>query len=1241
MIFSLNKYYLYTTPGVTVSGGLLLSLAPGASDNSTFTGSYTLTQADIDNGSFTNQATATGTGPNGNPVSDAVSDDPTTATPDDPTETPLPQAPSLSLEKTGTWNDDGDGIAEAGEAITYAFTVTNTGNVTLTNITVSDLTPGVTVSGGPLGSLAPGASDNSTFTASYTLTQADIDAGSFSNQATATGDDPNGNPVDDTASDDPTTPAPDDPTVTPLPQSPGISLEKSGTWNDDGDGIAEEGETITYAFMVTNTGNVTLTNITVTDPTPGVTVSGGPLLSLAPGASDNSTFTGSYTLTQADIDNGSFSNQASATGNDPNGGPVEDTASDDPTTATPDDPTVTTIPQSPDLTLTKLGNFNDLNGNGFADVGETITYTYSVANTGNVTVSNIVINDPTLGVVNSLVSPSTLAPGQSGTLSGLVHTITQADITAGYFENTATAEGLGPNGNPVTDVSDAGDELVETPGGQGNTDNDPTNDPTVTPLPQNPELTVSKASSLSLGTDGIPTPGDVAFYTIVVANTGNLPATGITLTDTNIDAGSLNLGCTTAFNLNPGQSKTCSATYSLTQADIDAGYAQNTAIANGTDSNGDPVSDVSDPDDELTETPDGEGVTDGDPTNDPTVTPLQQLPSLSLIKNQTSAGNAVGELVTYEIVVTNTGNVTVSNTEVTDPNATITGGSPIVSLAPGASATVTAEHLITLADISAGYVENTATATGDSPAGTDDVTDTSDAGTGPDGNPVNDPESVATPNGDGTPGTPDPTDDPTVTRIALPPVATDNESLANAPGPVTQEVILEDDGFGSDFDPDGTLVPGSIDLAPGTTGQQTTLTVAGEGSWTVDGNGNVTFTPEAGFTDDPTPITYTIEDNEGLVSNPATIRVDYVPIATDDTSLDNIVGSAVTVDVLANDNTGDAANPTTVQILGTPNPGDPLVVAGEGTWSVDPLTGAITFTPEAGFTGDPAPIQYTVDDDEGNTSNPATVTLDYLCVTIEAWVYLEGAAVFSDGSENYALPMRANLNGLRLLPGQTLEDLFLGVQYTPAGQPYDIAPWNYFGAEGDNFDSMGDPLFGDAGYPSTVVDWVLVSLRDNPNGAGGPICQAAALLHEDGSIQFVDDFDCCDVDLGQSYYLVIEHRNHLIVMSHEPIAITAGVISYDFRVQQSYLVDPFGFGYVGQKEILPGVWAMHGGNGNQTLSGDSDTDINFDDRTYWEAENGDIAKYRTGDYNLNGDTNFNDRRVWELNNGKFTSVPRD
>ncbi|MFV8227230.1 hypothetical protein ACNKXV_14875, partial [Christiangramia aquimixticola] len=74
--------------------------------------------------------------------------------------TTIDQNPLMTLVKDGTFNDtNNDGNADAGETISYTFTVTNTGNVTLTNIQVTD--PKVTVSGGPI-SLAPGASDNST-----------------------------------------------------------------------------------------------------------------------------------------------------------------------------------------------------------------------------------------------------------------------------------------------------------------------------------------------------------------------------------------------------------------------------------------------------------------------------------------------------------------------------------------------------------------------------------------------------------------------------------------------------------------------------------------------------------------------------------------------------------------------------------------------------------------------------------------------------------------------------------------------------------------------------------------------------------------------------------------------------------------------------------------------------------------------------------------------------------------------
>jgi hypothetical protein len=66
-----------------------------------------------------------------------------------------------------------------------------------------------------------------------------------------------------------------------------------------------------------------LTNVTVTDPK--ITISGGPIASLAPGVSDNSIFSGIYTLTQADINAGKVDNTANATGTPPSGPPITGT----------------------------------------------------------------------------------------------------------------------------------------------------------------------------------------------------------------------------------------------------------------------------------------------------------------------------------------------------------------------------------------------------------------------------------------------------------------------------------------------------------------------------------------------------------------------------------------------------------------------------------------------------------------------------------------------------------------------------------------------------------------------------------------------------------------------------------------------------------------------------------------------------------------------------------------------------
>ena len=89
----------------------------------------------------------------------------------------------LSIIKTGAWVDgDADGFADVGEAINYTFAVKNEGNVTLTNVTVTD--PKVAVVGGPT-TLDVGETDTTTFTGVYHLTQIDIDAGHFFNTATA------------------------------------------------------------------------------------------------------------------------------------------------------------------------------------------------------------------------------------------------------------------------------------------------------------------------------------------------------------------------------------------------------------------------------------------------------------------------------------------------------------------------------------------------------------------------------------------------------------------------------------------------------------------------------------------------------------------------------------------------------------------------------------------------------------------------------------------------------------------------------------------------------------------------------------------------------------------------------------------------------------------------------------------------------------------------------------------------
>jgi hypothetical protein len=152
------------------------SLAPGASE--TCTGSYTVTQADVDNGSVTNTATASGTNPSAatvNSNSSSVTVEASNAT------------SSLHLTDTPSPTT----FTAAGNVIHYSFGVTNTGTTTLHAIAVSDNT--VSPVSCPNSSLAPGASE--TCTGSYTTTTADVNAGSVTDTSTASGTNPSGSTI--------------------------------------------------------------------------------------------------------------------------------------------------------------------------------------------------------------------------------------------------------------------------------------------------------------------------------------------------------------------------------------------------------------------------------------------------------------------------------------------------------------------------------------------------------------------------------------------------------------------------------------------------------------------------------------------------------------------------------------------------------------------------------------------------------------------------------------------------------------------------------------------------------------------------------------------------------------------------------------------------------------------------------------------------------------------------------------
>jgi len=373
------------------------------------TASYTVTQADVNNGSIANTATATGTPPVGAPVTDTGS-----AT------VAASSSPSINVAKSALPTS----VSSAGGAVAYSFLVTNTGNVTLTAVAVTDPLPDLSVVSCPGTVLVPAST--MTCTATYTVKQADVNAGSIVNTATATGTPPVGAPVTDTGSA----------TVT-VASSPSINVVKSALPTS----VSAAGQVVAYSFLVTNTGNVTLTAVVVSDPLPDLSAVSCPATVLAPAGL--MTCTATYTVKQADVDAGSIANTATATGTPPVGAPATDTGS-----------AMVTAVKGAAVSISKSTTATD-----YTSVGQQIPFTITALNTGNVTLTNVVITDPNavMGACTP-TAPATLAPGQSISCAA-THAVTAADMTARSISNTAFVAA----DSGVADVS-ASSNIVLVPG---------------------------------------------------------------------------------------------------------------------------------------------------------------------------------------------------------------------------------------------------------------------------------------------------------------------------------------------------------------------------------------------------------------------------------------------------------------------------------------------------------------------------------------------------------------------------------------------------------------------------------------------------------------------------------------------------------------------------------------------------------------------------------------------------------
>jgi uncharacterized protein (TIGR02145 family) len=220
-------------------------------------------------------------------------------------------------------------------------------------------------------------------------------------------------------------------------------------------------------------------------------------------------------------------------------------------------------------------------------------------------------------------------------------------------------------------------------------------------------------------------------------------------------------------------------------------------------------------------------------------------------------------------------------------------------------------------------------------------------------------------------------------------------------------------------------------------------------------------------------------------------------------------------------------------------------------------------------------------------------------LNIDLTVFLEGP---SDGTN-----MTQGLDGL-----------------IPLSQPYNIAPWNYDGTESV------------ASIPANAVDWILVEFWDalsaDQLSSGTLIEKKAVFLSNEGEVLDLNGNPTLILNgtVTNNLFVVVNHRNHLSILSADALVETEGVYTYNFTDASS---KAYG-GTFAQKEITPGIWGMIACDGN------ADGHVNLSDKTeVWKLQSGQSG-YLSGDFNLDQQANNKDKNnLWINNVGRVNQIP--